>query len=80
MDPGKASKHLFEPPRGDANRSAMDANMQAIMANTAALRAMKEGIFGGGARTQGAIPAGVRGEMFRRAVEGGSLKMGAFVA
>jgi hypothetical protein len=73
MDPGKASKHLFEPPRGDANRSAMDDNMQAIMANTAALRSMKEGIFGGGARTQG------RGE-FHRAVEGGSLKMGAFVA
>jgi hypothetical protein len=65
------------PQRGGA-KDAISRNTQAVEQNTIALQSMGRQMFGGGARARGALPAGLRGEVLRHAMEGEALKLGAF--
>lgn len=56
---------------------AMNANTSAVQSNTVAINQNRQ-VFGGGANARGAFPAGLRGELLRRQMEGERIKLGAF--
>jgi hypothetical protein len=59
-------------------KDAISRNTTAVEMNTVALQSMGRQVFGGGSRARGALPAGLRGEILRHALEGEAVKLGAF--
>lgn len=57
---------------------AAQAQADATKANTSAIKALNEGIFGGGELARAAIGAGMKGEYLNRALDAGALRLGAF--
>lgn len=58
-------------------QDSMNANTNAVQSNTVAISQNRQ-VFGGGDRARGAFPAGLRGELLRRQMEGERIKLGAF--
>jgi hypothetical protein len=56
---------------------SMDANTGALNQNTVAINQSRS-IYGGGARARGAFPAGLRGELLQKQMQGEAIKLGAF--
>lgn len=54
---------------------SMNANTAAVQSNTVAI-GQAQAQFGGGSRAAGAFPAGLRGEILRRQMEGEKIKLG----
>jgi len=62
---------------GGGPGNAIQQNTSALQQNTVAIGQMRA-IFGGGERARGAVPAGLRGELLRKAMESDAIKLGAF--
>jgi hypothetical protein len=60
----------------DPATQAIKDNTRELQRNTGAIAG--QGIYGGGERVRGAIPAHMRGEMYRQAMNGASYRWGAF--
>lgn len=73
---GQAAKPWVKGALQDAQAKATADNTRAVLDNTMAIRA---GIFGGGGRARSLFPSSLRGEILKRAIEGDSLRLGAFV-
>ncbi len=62
----------------DKHGNALKDHAAAMEGHTAELRLTRNGVFGGGSRAQGAIPAGLRGDALQRALDANAVRLGAF--